>query len=421
METSGKAYRNQTTTKYHRLIALGTIRVKPDNGSLEFPSPLKAIVRRSLGKATLERSTTWMSSGQRLASQMLNTWSLSAATVSSKPGQTNGGGSLYTDQTRVLHVGNVAHTGFNLVSQARSEGKQWALRTIPAAPSLRSPSAWVARGADALRYSLGVQTPDLAHVHYGPNGYYGFLKSAPMVLHLHGTDLRQDLHRPLLGNLEHGALRHAEAVIVATPDLLEAAQQERSDAVFIPNPVPLALVNASPPPLTPTVASLLPQDYVFFSARWDDSKGGMALVELAEDLVRDGVNVLGVDWGTYSRQATQAGVKMLPLLPVEQFHAVIAKAAVVVGQFTIGALTISELSALALARPVVSWADPLLEGEVPLCSAQIEHAASQIKGLLKDPSEAAQMGELGKQWVYENRHPSAAVGRLEDLYRAILA
>ena len=119
---------------------------------------------------------------------------------------------MYSNDTKVLHLGDVASTGTNLVHTARANGRSWALRNLPAAPSLTSLSAWARRGTDALRYLSDGTKPELQHIHYGPNGYYGWLKDAPYVLHLHGTDLRQDLHRPLIGNVERAAVKHAAFV-----------------------------------------------------------------------------------------------------------------------------------------------------------------------------------------------------------------
>lgn len=317
-----------------------------------------------------------------------------------------------SSDSRVLHLGNVANTGTNLVDYARSRGRLWALRDIPAAPSLLSPKAWVSRGKDAVSYSLGHAAPDIAHIHYGPNGYYRHLKRVPSVLHLHGTDLRQDLHRPLIGQMTARAIADADAVVVATPDLLAAAKELRQDAIFIPNPVPIDSLKT--PPRQPI------DNRVVFSARWDDSKGGLALVDAAADLARKGYKVVGVNWGPYAEEAKRAGARLLPLMRPDEFRELMAQAQVVVGQVSFGSLGISDLEALAVGRPLVTRVDEDLEGMVPVSQAEPDTIALEVDKLMRRADEAEELGSSARQWVISNRHPELSMAALESLYGQLL-
>ena len=322
---------------------------------------------------------------------------------------------MYTNSSRVLHLGNVANTGENLVRYARSQGRAWALRTLPAAPSLKSASAWVERGSDALKYSLGHTRPDLVHVHYGPNGYYGDLKRAPFVLHLHGTDLREDLHKPILGELERHSLKRAAKVVVATPDLLEAARALRNDALYVPNPVPLEALRAGEPKTKPQAGR------VVFSARWEDSKGGPALVDAARNLVNEGAEVVGVNWGTYTDDARAAGVNLVDRMPPETFRRFLSSGEVVVGQTSFGVLGISDMEAMASGRPLVTSVDDSLEGAAPVKKTTGETLAQDVLDLLSNHGDRESLGVEGRDWVMTERHPQATLELLEGLYSEILA
>lgn len=326
---------------------------------------------------------------------------------------------MYTTSSRILHLGNVANTGLNAVDWARRSGRNWALRPIPAAPNMASASAWLARGADAARYAIDVPSPDLAHVHYGPNGYYGELKGSPYVLHLHGTDLRQDLHRPLIGHLERLALKRADAVIVATPDLLPAARELRPDAVWIPNALPTrTFLNASA--RRPGSGPARERPSVFFSARWDDSKGGLSLVELAENLVCQGVDVVGVDWGIYRTQAASAGVRLLPLLSPAKFASALGSADVVVGQFASGSLGISDLEAMSTGVPLVGRVSNQEESSAPMLNRTLDEAGPAVLSLLADKRGALDFGKTAREWVLSHRSPEATARATEDVYRSVL-
>ncbi|MFZ1381195.1 MAG: glycosyltransferase [Scrofimicrobium sp.] len=322
----------------------------------------------------------------------------------------------YSESSRVLHLGNVANTGANMVATARSEGRSWALRELPASPSLRSASAWLSRGKDALDYMTHIPTPDLVHVHYGPNGYYGSLKNSPFVLHLHGTDLRVDLNRPLLGDLEKHSLKKAAAVVVATPDLLEAAREIRPDARWIPNSLPLAAFVELKRGDSATEECC----GVFFSARWDDSKGGLPLIELAKKLIDDGTEVVGVEWGDYSELARKVGVKLLPRMTPSEFRAAMAQSSVIVGQFFTGSLTISDLEGLATGRPLVTQVDADAEQDAPLINTSLDNAHEAIGTLLADRSSRKELGHLAQAWVASERSPIRTMEALEYVYQQVL-
>lgn len=322
----------------------------------------------------------------------------------------------YSESSRVLHLGNVANTGANMVATARSEGRNWALRELPPAPSLRSASAWFTRGGDALKYITRTPTPDLVHIHYGPNGYYGSLKSSPFVLHLHGTDLRVDLNRPLLGGLEKHSLKKAAAVVVATPDLLEAVREIRPDATWIPNCLPLAAFEE----LKRGNSATAEGSGVFFSARWDNTKGGLPLIELAKKLIDDGTEVVGVEWGEYSDLARKAGVKLLPRMTPSEFRAVMSQSSVIVGQFFTGSLTISDLEGLASGRPLVTQVDVAAEQDAPLVNTSLNNAHEAIRTLLADHSRRKELGLSAQVWVTSERSPIKTMKVLEHVYRQVL-
>ena len=322
----------------------------------------------------------------------------------------------YSESSQVLHLGNVANTGANIVATARSEGRNWALRELPPAPSLRSASAWMSRGIDALDYMTHTPTPDLAHIHYGPNGYYGALKGCPFVLHLHGTDLRVDLNRPLLGDLEKHSLKKAAAVVVATPDLLEAAQALRPDAQWIPNSLPLAAFEELKEEGNATEEG----SSVFFSARWDDTKGGLPLIELAKKLIDDGTEVVGVEWGDYSELARKVGVKLLPRMTPSEFRAAMAQSSVIVGQFFTGSLTISDLEGLATGRPLVTQVDADAEQDAPLINTSLDNAHEAIGRLLADRSSRKELGRSARAWVVSERSPIKTMEALEYVYQQVL-
>lgn len=313
----------------------------------------------------------------------------------------------YSTKTRVLHLNNVADTGRNLVSYARSTGRAWALRLIPHG-SLTSPGQWIVRGNDLIDWQINTVHPDVLDIHYAPNGYYGWFRKEPYVLHVHGSDLRVDLHKPGIGILAKQSIERADAVVAATPDLLPRLREIREDAVHIPNALPVELLKRTP--AQPV------QGRVVFNARWDHSKGGLKMVEAAKSLVKSGVDVHGVDWGDLAPAARDAGVRLAPRMSKKDYHSFISMGQVVVGQFLVDALSISDLETLALGRPLIAR-HPGSDAPVEICSVEeIAERALELVHTTEEPTAE----EKRRQWVLEHHHPEVTTRMLEKIYASVL-
>ena len=212
-------------------------------------------------------------------------------------------------------------------------------------------------------------------------------------------------------------MKHSAQLVVATPDLLEAAQELDSSAIYVPNPLPPETYRRS---MRAQESPKAPTGRVFFSARWDDSKGGESLVDLAGDLVADGIEVVGVDWGTHAKSAKEAGVKMLPKMTSEDFEGTLKSADVVIGQFSFGSLGMSDLQCLALGRPLVGWIDPALEVGVPGPGTPIANAREHVEDLLNHPEHAQNSAREWRDWVLAERSPQRGLHELEEIYKTIL-
>lgn len=314
----------------------------------------------------------------------------------------------YTESSRIVHLNNIADTAKNLVRSGRALGRSWDLRLLPVG---RGNPIQVAakRLSDLGVWATDARRPDLLHVHYAPNAYYAWARRLPHVVHVHGTDLREDLHRPGVGLLVRKALEHADVVVAATPDLLESLQAVRKDAVHLPNPVTRELLHRPPTPLPGTGT-------VVFNARWEDAKGGSELLTAAQELVKAGADVWGIDWGNQAAAARSAGVRLVPRLSKHEYHDFLESADVVVGQTGFGMLTISDLETLALGRPLVS----LSTFEDSPTVQPVPDLAQATLGLLADGARAESIGAESRAWVIKNRNPERSVSEWEQIYSRIL-
>ncbi|MDO5079969.1 glycosyltransferase [Buchananella hordeovulneris] len=314
-------------------------------------------------------------------------------------------------QPRVLHVNDVAYVGSTLVNYAFAMGHPWRLAALPVGGDGR-PGRFVARRAAALPGFLAARArADVTHVHYAPNGYLGW-GAKRFVLHCHGSDLRRDLHSRVLGPLARRSLRAADAVIVATPNLLPLAQAVRPDALWLPNPVAeLFFVRLG--------AESVP-GRVVCNMRWEENKGAAELLTGVRALCAAGVEVVGLDWGPAAPRAAAAGVRLVPKLLPAEFRELLASATVVLGQLGEPILTLSDLQALAQGKPVIGRdayeGAPLRDpgGDLAATVQQVL-AEEAAKGPAQQEADAA----ARRAWVRARHGEAVCLERLQELYHAL--
>lgn len=351
----------------------------------------------------------------------------------------------YQADTLVLHLNNVANVAGYLVETARKQGKTWALREIPHPQAGRLLRSVWDRAVDWADFWRLRPRTDLLHIHYGPNGYYGLdprPSACPYVLHLHGSDLRKDALHPVLGNLQRISAQRAAALVYSTPDLAELATQLRSDARYLPNPLPPQLggdfldaaeqtgqpedwaesggaagTAATSAGFTRTRGRAEPENRVFCNCRLDDTKGGLKLIAQLGELVKAGIAVYGLDWGIYASAAAQAGVKLLPLMSNQQFLVELSRSRLVVGQQSIGSLGMSDLQTMAIGRPLVVYTT---DKDVPVLHSTLDTLAEVVLDAWRDLEALYPQAQAGQAWVRENHHPARVLAKLEELYAQIL-
>jgi hypothetical protein len=320
---------------------------------------------------------------------------------------------------RVVHVNDIAGVSTTLVEAARADGQAWSVWRVPAGRG-RLPRPLLDRSSDYLRWLRHRGRFDVWHVHYGVTGYYGWalFRGKPTVLHLHGTDVRQDLRSPWLGPVVAHAIRSADCVLYSTPDLAQSVLARRPDAVWFPAPVSGDAFSEQlprPPAGAPRV---------FFGSRWDVVKGAPALIRLAAAVreARPEVELVGIDWGTHREQAAAAGVRLLPRRSPATFRRLLTDAHVVVGQLSTGILALSDLEAMALGRPLVTCFDERFVGpngysrRPPLLNVtEADILSGVLRALDGDVPDAADAAE----WVKEHHHPGILAHRALRLYQQI--
>lgn len=313
----------------------------------------------------------------------------------------------YSPTTRVVHVNEVAGVASALVSTAQSHQHHWSVRPLPALRPPLVPAAFK-RLLDVPRWYSERRHFDLVHIHYGPNGYLGWGASQPTVLHLHGSDVRSDLRRPIASTLMRRSLAAADVVVYSTQDLADAVREYRPDALWLPNPLPQQLFAH---PLVDSSKS----ERLVFATRWDATKGAAKLAGIARILTEHDIECHGLDWGADASLAREAGVILHPHMSLDDYLAFLGSARLVIGQISFGVPGLSELQAMSLGVPVAMYAPG-----VPVYQIEDSADAELLLSLWGDEESLASLGMQGSRWAREHHSPDRVFEQLVGLYQRLL-
>ncbi|NUU31085.1 glycosyltransferase family 4 protein [Arthrobacter sp. C9C5] len=324
---------------------------------------------------------------------------------------------------RVLQFNDCAFVARAMVRAAGRAGLQWDyLPPEKVRPMTAAPSNPVLARARFVPYvaqrAARLWKADAVHVHYATSARLlreRGMPERPYALTLHGTDIRKQWADPVFHDEIQRAIDGAAHVFYANNDTAANALKARPDAEFLPALVDAASLPAWQPDVRPNI---------FFVSRWDDDKGVERQLGLARQLRRaldPEVRILGLNWGPGAARAAEAGVTLLERMSQEEYHRVMSRTHVAVGQATNNFAT-SEFEALCMGLPVAAVGTRLARPDdgstPPVLEGTEDDVVAQILEALSDP-EAAARRLAGSAWALPRYDAAAYVDRLEDLYRKI--
>lgn len=325
---------------------------------------------------------------------------------------------------RVLHVGDVAGVSESLC-QALQDHSTWstAMLALPETFALRGQMLrTIGLASRAVRIPMVTQRatsrldPSVVHLHWARFGPLVSPCKYPLVVHAHGSDVRGRMSG-ISGRLVTRSLERADAVLAATPDLLEFLPPA---AIYCPNPVDLAFFSSE----TAAPRAVAPHQSVLLFARLTDLKGGRALVSAARQLkrLRGDVEVFAFRGGPFDSEAEAVGVQMLEPTNREGVRRALLRSDVVIGQLRLGVLGLSELEAMACSRPVIA---PISRGyfpeSLPIVTADDpKEIAERCLHLLDDETLRSRIGDDGRRYVETHHSPEVVAALLTEVYDRLL-
>ena len=330
---------------------------------------------------------------------------------------------------RVLHVNDVAGVASNLVRGLQKLGVESELfqPTVGTyrVSRYRRVLLPLIRTIEAFQLQRYVKSKhfDIVHIHYARFAYMALVTGLPYYLHVHGTDIREDMHKPGLHQLTLQALKSAERVFCATPDLVEKVLPYRSDVVFIPNPIDFK--DFSPQPI-----SIPSQKRILCISKLDRYKGMEEILETMEILWQQETNItfgmfnFGNNSTAYQAflERNRDRLQLIERIPHEQMSNLINSFDIILGQQSklASILTLSELEAMACGKPVVvnfQYAHSYRTPPPVLVSSTIDETLAQVRHLIHTPELRLKIGQDAQTWVMEHHNINLVAQYLLGYYQ----
>lgn len=324
---------------------------------------------------------------------------------------------------RILHFNNVANTGANLV-QAINRGPDFARLIDLPLPSrrglisrlLRSPARlwpWL-----SLPYVVKRDEFDILHLHFATVSPIGLLSQKPYVVHCHGTDIREGIHKWYRTAIISRSLKKAAAVLYSTPDLAAHVTPFRSDAQFLPNPVDTDR-------FTPTRSDQTDRLKILLYSRPSEIKGTPMAVKGLEIAYSKlpGIQIDAIEHGPLAADiAARSFISMIPPVPYEDVPSLLNKYDIVVGQFALGICSMAELEAMSSAKPVIMNSVSSADHPEPIAlfADNPSEIADAILNLSDDADLRASIGAAAHQYVIDNHSLEVTRDRLSKIYSSII-
>ncbi len=322
----------------------------------------------------------------------------------------------------ILHVNDVAYVGTALAKEQNRRGDQAEVVGLSALganlPSLLKVVTIPSRLGSTMRIrrEIARTAPDIVHVHYVTSALW-FLGIKPkLVVHAHGSDVRLSSSAIVRRSLNRWITRHASLVLYSTPDLRPYMQLYSKCAHFLPNPIDVDF-------FSPT-GKLAPRDILLFASLSRIKGADIALVALQQIHQRyPQLKITVIDSGELAKTLTKdMPFELITPQPHKEIPNLINAHKIIVGQFGLGALGVSELEAMSCAKPTICFFEhdaayptppPVLNARTP---SQIVKAISL---LLNDDSYRAWIGTKSRQWVVNTHSAQFVCRELDNLYEEL--
>jgi|GEM_PF-4912880 len=257
------------------------------------------------------------------------------------------------------------------------------------------------------------------YFHYATLSYYSYLVRSKLVVHCHGTDLRENLNNCLRKKTLR-ALTRSHLIFYSTPDLSQYIPEEiRYKSRFIPNPIEVDFFSPAEKQIRQRQGIT-----VFIISKLDRTKGVNQLLKII-NLLCEQPNICSVQAFSHGNSVADSlpqheKLKWLPRLSQEQMRERFRSADMAIGQLQLGAIGVTELEAMSCGLPTIAHFeyDKAYEVSVPIVKASnAEEVMLAVDTLIDNQELREKIGRESRKFVLQNHELGLITDKILALFK----
>lgn len=318
-----------------------------------------------------------------------------------------------------LHINDVASVGPILCESLISVGtpaKFYEFSEANPGSKMRS-ILW--RFKRAWKILNEADTNAILHIHYFPNILFFFFTSRKIVLHAHGSDVRISSWNMPRRIFNYIACWRADHILYSTPDLRDFFKKFIAKTSFLPNPV---FIPKSP---AEKIDSSRAKKIFLFSTLTYIKGADLSLAALARfKRNHPDCQITIFNFGECFYESLENDFSLISRKRREDLPAILNAHGIILGQFKLEAIGMSELEAMAEGRPVIANFKYNCVYERPspiLLAASSSEIEQKLESIYGDSDQLNNLGEESRAWVKEYHEAANVAKRLSRIYEMIRA
>jgi len=281
---------------------------------------------------------------------------------------------------------------------------------------------------DKIRFSIESKDYDIIHVNGAYAGSLPLSVGKPYILHCRGSDVRENLKKPIIGKLTKKYIIKADKVLVSTPDLVDVVKPLREDVEYVPNGIETDIFK--------------PKDTdnnkikILLSSALTKVKGGEKMIK-AIKIVKEKYPDIEVNASGLGKEPVKnsisnihrilsrediekIGINLLPVFPFElikSWSEIIQDHDIILGQFVLGSLGMSDLEAMSCGKPLITYLRDIKCPAISTASPDI--IAKVVIDLIENKELRIKKGEESREWILKYHDAKKISKRLKNIYEEI--
>lgn len=264
-----------------------------------------------------------------------------------------------------------------------------------------------------VRKKIKKEKPDILHIHYTTSGVFFLDFKGKVICHAHGSDVRIKKHDYFRRVLNYLIFKKSFMIIYATPDLSQYFEVYKEKTMYLPNPIDTKIYTCNKNTSTSKKILLFSMPTTIKGIELS-SKALKYIAKKHPDIEIDVFDT------PKSREIFEdSNISYISIVKQEDIPSLICNYDIIVGQFKIGSLGMSELQAMSCSKPVIcnAYLNESYSGSPHLQASSQQEIIDHIEILITKSHEDKQLlGGKNRAWIIENHEVSKICKKLIEVY-----